>query len=316
MEIALALGSGGIKGIAHIGVIRTLEREGFVIRAIAGASAGAIVGSAYAAGYSVDQIEIFLNQVNNTDRSVLLSRNPNDGPSLLGVNGFTETLTNLLGDKTFEELKIPFACTAVDLNSGQEYFMHKGRVIDCVLASSAIPGILPPRTLGGATLVDGAVLDPVPVALARWLAPTLPVVAVCLTPTPEKWVPFTSVNMIPATPLSKPIINQFAKLRIAQAFDVFINSMDISSQMLSELRLQVDKPEVIIRPDVFHIGLLDRIDPHDLVKAGEEATQQNLLNIKQALSWTNQIYRRLRKAPLPAKPLEENGFSTPLNSIE
>lgn len=301
-DITVALGGGGIKGIAHIGVLRTLEQAGFRIKAIAGTSAGGLFGSIYAAGKSVDEIEEILMSI---DQSKLFFRGPEDGPSIMGLGGIIQTLSNHLGDAQFSDLKIPFACTAVDTITMQEFILDRGRVADAVLATIAVPGIFPPKEINGTVLVDGGVLDPVPVALARWLAPTLPVVAVCLSPEPEGWGHLPEFSVPVSNPLAQPLLSQITKTRVARAFQIFVRSMDITSHMMAELRLQTDRPDVIIRPDVIRFGMLDNVDPKVLIEEGEIATSNALDEIQKSSGWTNQITRRFRKVQQPGKKIDE-----------
>jgi len=184
MEITLALGGGGIRGVAHIGVLRALESNGFKIRAIAGTSAGGLVGAVYAAGFNTTKIE---ETVNEFDQNRSFSRRMNEQPSLLGLSSVANKLSKLLADRTFEDLVVPFAATAVSLHSGKEIILRKGKVIDAVLATIAVPGLFPSKEIGGRVLIDGGVLDPVPVQVARWMRPDLPVVAVMLHKPPEDW---------------------------------------------------------------------------------------------------------------------------------
>jgi len=300
-EIALALGSGGVKGIAHIGVIRVLEQEGFNIRAIAGSSAGGLVGALIASGISPDHIETLLQPMNDAR---FYSRTSNDGPSLLGLSGLNEILINEIRDRVFENLLIPFACTSVDLNSAQEVILAQGSLVDAVMATIAVPGIFPPRLIGEFRLVDGGVMDPVPVSLARWLAPSLPIIAICLQPPPEKWAHIPRQMKVPAiTPIPRPLIDQFAKMRIGQAFQIFVDSFDITTRMLAELRLQQDRPDVIIRPRVEKYSILDQANPKELIGLGEEAAREHLTEIREALSWSNQLGRIFRRAEPPGKVL-------------
>jgi NTE family protein len=178
MDITLALGGGGAKGNSHIGVIRRLEKEGFRIKGVAGTSFGGIVAALYALGYSPDKIEEVFASV---DQTQFYGHAPNDGPSLMGLAGVTRLFEEMIGDCTFADLKLPCVLTAVDLKSGKEVLLSKGRLVDAILATIAMPGIFPARYIDGLELVDGGTLDPVPVAAARMLAPRLPVVAVVLT---------------------------------------------------------------------------------------------------------------------------------------
>ena len=164
MDITLALGGGGSKGNAHIGVLRQLEQKGFRVKAIAGTSYGGLVAVFYALGCSPDEIEeIFAS----ADQTQFYGHAPNDGPSLVGIAGVTRLLEEQIGDRTFADLKIPCVLTSVDLKSGKEVLLSRGRLVDAMLATIAIPGIFPARYMDGLELVDGGTLDPVPVAPAR-----------------------------------------------------------------------------------------------------------------------------------------------------
>jgi NTE family protein len=274
VDISLALGGGGSKGYAHLGVIRALEGEGFRIRAVAGTSAGGMAGAIYAAGFSPDEI---IQRVNGIRQDALFGFGR--GPALLGTKGIQQVIGQFLADKQFSDLRLPCALTAVDLKEMKEVVLRQGRVIDAVMATIAIPGVFPPQEWEGLLLVDGMVLDPVPVALARKLAPNLPVVAVSLTPEPERWQIASPWKDVPANPLLRPI----SRLRVAQAFDIYLRSMDITLHMLGEIRLQVEKPEIIIRPDVSHIGSLDRVDVSEVAELGDQAVRNILPELKKAL---------------------------------
>lgn len=301
-EISLALGGGGIKGIAHLGVIFRLMEAGYKIKAIAGTSAGGAVGATIAAGAGKSEI---LEAITGINTATFFSRQRNDGPSLLGLGGLVKLLQPLLKDKTFDNLEIPFAVTAVDLISKQEYILKHGSVIQAVLATCSIPGVFPPIHVGQAELVDGGVLDPVPVAVARWLAPKLPVVAVCLSPVPEHWseMPEISVPIDPRIP--QPIMQRIVNLRIGQAIRIYVDSMDITSRYITELRLQVEKPDVIIRPDVVKFGYLDRVDPNILIPIGEAAVEQALPEIQHAVSWRQRLSRQFQNPEPPGRVFDD-----------
>jgi len=287
MDIALALGGGGARGYSHIGVLRRLEQEGYVIRAVAGTSAGGIIGTLYAAGYTPDEMETMLA---NLDQTGLFRRSSGEGPSILGMGGATSKLEELLNDLTFEKLKLPCAVVAVDIKSAQEVVLSEGSVLDAVLATIAIPALFPPRHIGEHQLVDGATLDPVPVSVARSLAPNLPTVAVVLTPLlgrDRNLLPLHFPARIPA-----PIAERLNRLRLTQALSIYIQAADVGARMLTELRLKLDAPDVIIRPDVGDIGLLDAVDVHKVVHLGEEAVVAILPDLKRASAWPNRIRRK------------------------
>jgi NTE family protein len=281
IDVALALGGGGSKGYAHLGVIRALQKRGFRIKAIAGTSAGGIAGTIVAAGFSPDEI---IGRIANIRQENLYGFGK--GPALLGTKGIEQVIYQFLEDKTFSDLQIPCALTAVDLNKMKEIIIQEGKVIDGVMATTAIPGVFPPREWKEYLLVDGMVLNPVPVELARSLAPSLPVIAVSLTPEPERWTNSSLWNTTPANPLLRPI----SKLRVAKAFDIYLRSMDITIHMLGEKRLEIENPDILIRPDVGDIGSLDRVNIPEVAQLGDQAVEQvedELRKISKRRRWYN-----------------------------
>jgi NTE family protein len=288
MDISLALGGGGAKGNSHIGVIRRLEKEGFNIKAVAGTSFGGIVSVFYALGHSPDDIESVFAAL---DQDQLYGHAPDEGPSLLGLAGVTRWFESVIGNRTFEDLVIPCVLTAGDLRSGREILLSKGSLVEALLATIAIPGIFPPRRHGDLELVDGGTLDPVPVAPARSLAPGLPVVAVVLTV--PLGLPAQSWNIPLPDYLPHRIAERIGRLRYAQALDVFMRSIDIVDRAMTEYRLEVDKPDVIIRPQVTDIDILERVDVHQVARKGEEAVEAVLPELKKLFTWQYRLRRAL-----------------------
>ena len=288
MDIAVALGGGGARGYAHIGALRRLITEGYHIRAVSGVSAGGIVAVAYTAGYTTDEMEATFTKL---DQSKLFARSPNEGPGLLGLSGAARLFEELFGDRTFSDLSIPCAVVAVDLKRCQEVVLNKGRVVDALLATIAVPGVFPPRQYGEAQLVDGAVLDPVPVSVARSLAPGLTVVAVVLDLDTNAARDLISLPFPVTVPAQ--IVERITRTRVAQAFNIFLQSVDASSRALAVMRLQADHPDVIIRPNVNSIGLLDKVDIHKVILLGEESTELVLPELQRTVAWPNRLRRKL-----------------------
>lgn len=288
MDISLALGGGGAKGNAHIGVLRRLEAEGYRIRSVAGTSFGGIIAVLYAAGYSPKEIQAAFEGV---DQKQLYGRDPLDGPSLLGLAGVRKLLDQLLGEKSFGDLRIPCAVTAVDINTGGEIALATGRLKDAVLATIALPGVFPTQNVNGLDLTDGGVLNPVPVSLARFLSPNLPVAAVVLNDPMDKPVrPYTIP--VPGI-LPRPIAERLIRITLAQSLDIFLRSVDVSSRALAFYRLELEKPEVVIRPDVKEIGLLDQVVVDDLAILGEQAVEKALPQLRRAVSWRRRLSKKI-----------------------
>lgn len=279
--IALALGGGGSKGSAHIGVLRVLERENIRIEALAGSSIGGLVAAVYAVGKNPAEIEQRMSALQNGNLFRIGSKAPN---ALMGLDGIAKALKEILGDRRFEDIDIPLALTALDLITSQEVVLREGRLIDAVVATIAIPGVFPAQKMNGYELVDGGMSNPVPVAVARSLAPHLPVVASVLSQpvlaVPSRNGNSTKQNGLGALPLPGPLM----RLRLGQSFMAFMNALSVSGRVQTELRIGLEKPDVVIRPDVEHVGLLDSVDVADLARRGEEATMKVIPDLRRSLA--------------------------------
>lgn len=282
MKVSVALGGGGAKGLAHIGVLKVLEREGVQIGAITGTSMGGIIASAYAVGHTAGELE---HLAEGTPLGALLRLRPLGG-GLFGLDRIAAFLRQVLGERSFSDLRIPLAVTAADIETGDSLTLSEGRVVDAVLATIALPGIFPPQIVGDHRVIDGGTLDPVPVAAARKLCDA-PVVAVALAPPREEWAQVT-----PASPLQGlPILGTMARLRTGQAVQVFLRAMEICLRTYQELRLQVDRPEVIVRPRVFHIGLFDEPSVAMMVGLGAAAMESALPGLRAQFTAARRLQR-------------------------
>jgi len=288
MDITLALGGGGAKGNSHIGVIRRLEKEGYTIRSVAGTSFGGLVAILYASGLCPDEIEEIFT---STDQGSLYVRDSKDGPSLLGLSGVRKLLDEILGEKTFDDLKIPCAVTAVDTKTGSEVVISEGYLQDGVLATIALPGIFPLLHLNGWELMDGGVLNPVPVTVARMLSPDLPIVAVVLNDPLD--IPVRTYSIPVPAMLPKQITDRIHRLHVAQAFDIFMRAVDLSGRAVAHYRLESDAPDIIVRPNVHHLEMLDKVVVKDVAMLGEDAVEEILPELKRVTSWTSRMSKKI-----------------------
>ncbi|MEN2987210.1 patatin-like phospholipase family protein [Tistrella sp. BH-R2-4] len=165
--IGVALGSGSARGWAHIGVLDGLLREGVTPTVVAGASAGAIVGAFYAAG-RLDEFESWVRALTRL-KVVRLGDFRMGGGGLVAGDRLASVLREAFGDTRIENLPMPFGAIATDLASGQEVWLTEGDLVDALRASMSIPGIFAPVRMGGRLLVDGGLVNPVPVSLCRHL---------------------------------------------------------------------------------------------------------------------------------------------------
>jgi NTE family protein len=171
-RVVLALGGGAAKGLAHVGVLRGLDEDGVTVAGIAGTSMGSIIGALTAQGLGARDMEALFRAVDWVRLGRIL---------VTSVSGaaFHDMIRESFGRVLIEDLELPYAAVCCDLDSGEMVSLDSGSLAEAVCASSSIPGILPPRIVGGRRLVDGAVVEPVPATAARSLGPGLgPVLAV------------------------------------------------------------------------------------------------------------------------------------------
>jgi NTE family protein len=284
MDIALALGGGGARGLAHIGVLKVLEKEGFKVRAVAGTSMGGVIAAAFASGLSPQEIA---ESADGLDIKGMLELRTG-GPSVFGLNRIQAWLENLLGDRTFEDLLIPLAVTATDLTTCREVVLTEGKVVKAVMATIALPGLFPPQGFGESRLVDGGTLDPVPVLPARSLS-AQPVVAVVLSPAAERWPETRSPSLMESLPWAQLV----SRLRVVQAIEVFQQTLEITFRMHTELRLSLDKPEVLVRPDVWDVGLFDDPSLPYMIDKGQLAMLEALPALRAQFTWPRRLRRWL-----------------------
>jgi NTE family protein len=181
--ISLVLGSGGARGLAHIGVIRTLERHGWKIGAIAGSSIGALIGGFHAAG-KLDDYTDWVQEL--TEFNVLRYLDIAWGSAgMLKGQMLMDTLQEFVGRHRIEELPIPLTIVATDVLARKEVWLRRGDLFDAIRASIAVPTIFTPHTLAGRPLLDGGILNPVPIA-PTLQDPTDAVIAVSLSGVPKK----------------------------------------------------------------------------------------------------------------------------------
>ena len=160
--ISLVLGSGGARGMAHIGVIRELEAAGFTVVSIAGCSAGALVGGVYAAG-KLDEFENWVCAIDNVGLVKLLDI-AWERHGLVKGDRVIETLVDLVGDLRIEDLDIPFTAVATDIRRQKEVWLNSGPLFFAIRASGSLPFFLTPVEYRDSFLIDGGVLNPVPIA--------------------------------------------------------------------------------------------------------------------------------------------------------
>jgi NTE family protein len=288
-EVNLALGGGGVRGVAHLGVVQCLLDHDYKINGISGTSAGGLFGATIAAGNTprdvVAAVDKFFNE------SSFRSGIGTSSFSLIGTNGMIKALEPFLQGKKMEDLQIPFVATAVSLKNGQEIIIKDGDVMQAVLATIAIPGFFPSQ--GDQVLVDGGILDPVPIDSAREFDTSLPIVAVLLHKRPQDFS-LDNIKVPLEDSLIEPLAKTISKTRIGELMRHLTATVDVVSSKLSKLRIEKSKPDVLVEPVVGHIGLLQKIEAQPLFDEGYRAMEENLENLEKAYSLVNS-FRRITK---------------------
>lgn len=276
--IALVLGGGGSRGIAHIGVLDVLMREQIPIDLIIGTSMGAIVGALFAYGISPMIIAEHIAKLRGT---TLFSMNLFSARAR--QKNVERQLTPALGKRTFDDLKIPLIVMAVDMISGQEIAIKEGELIPAILASSAVPAVFPPVELNNMQLADGGVVD----SLATHIAyehNAQRIIAVDVYPPLEKdnpWVDPVSAIM----GFQIPFLLAYTEWsKTPSMLSSLWRSFRVMASHVHEERLAAYPPDVLLRPAVEDYGSLDFTDVEGPLQAGRDEAQHNLQAIKKLLS--------------------------------
>jgi NTE family protein len=265
VKVGLVLGGGGARGYAHIGVLRALEKRKIAVEAIAGCSMGGIVGALFSAGFSSDKIYDIFNDV---DMFHLLDRSRMGG--LIGGKGITRNLEKYL-PATFAHLKIPVAVTAVDVQLGKVVVLNQGELLPALRATSALPGLFAAVRHEGRILVDGGLLNGLPVDIIRTMT-LYPVVAVHTGAPPDRTLVFDDERTF-WEKLREPVLRGKRPLIL----EMMMKVIDVPQAPLTSIRLSLNPPEVLIRPPLdpdLKIEDYARID--EAVDAGFEAACQKL----------------------------------------
>lgn len=254
-KVALVLGGGAARGFAHVGVIRVLEQEKVPIDLIVGTSVGSLIGAIYAHDVNSFELEwtaFTLERDNIFDYGLL---NAFTGMGAIKGNRLEEFVRNKVPVENIEDLKIPFAAVATDLNRGTRVVLDKGPVAKAVRASCSIPGVFQPVEHEGSLLVDGGVLDNIPVSVAR-----------------EK-----GADLVIAVDISVNVVNY----DISNLIEVMLQSVNIMAA--ENVRIKKKEADVLISPEVGSVGMVDFSRKKHCLEAGMEAVRRAMPEIRARL---------------------------------
>lgn len=298
--VGLALGGGAARGFAHIGIMRTLLAHGIVPHVVVGTSIGAVVGGAFAAGH-LDKLEEWARglQVRNVLGYLDIRLN---GSGLIGGERLAAQLESAMGNTLIEELPLKYAAVATEVRTGHEIWLTRGRVVEAMRASYALPGIFSPVLVGDRWLVDGALVNPVPVSAARALGAEI-VIAANLSS--DIFTHSTTIysHGTPVAPLEVSVQPTVGKSRFGRLFSpertvkreffggagrpgistVMVDAFNIMQDRITRARLAGDPPDLLITPRVGEFGWFDFHRAAELIELGVRSAERAMESIQEAI---------------------------------
>jgi NTE family protein len=298
-RLGFALGSGSARGWAHIGIVQALAERGFVPDVIAGASVGALVGAAAAAG-RLDALEQWVCALTQRDVWRLVDTTFRGGGVMTG-NRLMDAIAERIGDAPIESLPIPYGAVATDLYTGEEIWLRDGPYMTAVRASSGVPGLFAPTWHTGRWLIDGGVVNPVPVSMCRALGADV-VIAVDLSRSvtnvakrasqengeqPRNGTAPDETATAEGTAILKKwsglvdgLVESFRSKRTEPGLlEVMSSSVNIMQDRITRSRLAIDPADLVLRPDLADFQLMDFHRAREAIDIGRklvDATQEQL----------------------------------------
>jgi len=283
-RIGLALGAGAARGWAHIGALHELSAMGLVPDVVVGSSIGALVGGCFAAG-RLDELESFARSLNRRRVFGLLDFSFS-GAGLIGGDRLRVRLQESIGAMRIEDLPVRFAGVATELGTGHEVWLRRGSLIDAMRASYALPGVFEPVRLGRRWLIDGAVVNPVPVSVARALgAERVVALSIAIDGTGRGATRHDGVeNELleeieeQAPPAASRVAGLLRRNRSNASApglaSVMVNAFNITQDRLMRSRLAGDPPDVLINLKVGRVGVFEFDRAEELIALGREAVRR------------------------------------------
>lgn len=290
-KIGFVLGAGSARGWAHIGVLRALTEEGIKPDFIAGCSVGALVGAAFAAG-RLDQLEAWALAL-DWKRMLRLADFGLRGGLIRGRR-MREVFREQFVERNFSELPVQFAAVATDLHSGQEIWLREGKVSDAISASIAVPGLFQPVLYEDRFLVDGSVVNPIPVSLCRAMGADIAVAVDLGTDLVGRYV--RDDDRAPTQTAPRGFMSRFLpgygrasepgaepQPTAPSLMETLMGSINIMQLRIARSRLAGEPPDVLITPRLGHLGLLDYHRADVAIAEGRKAVARMLPAIRNAI---------------------------------
>lgn len=299
-SIGLVLGGGAARGFAHIGVIRALLAKGYTPDIITGTSIGAVVGGCYAAG-KLDDVEQWGRGL--TRRSLLSYLDVSlGGLGLLSGGRLADRLLEAVGDVTIDQLPMRFAAIATEIGTGHEIWVTRGKLVDALRASYALPGIFPAVQIGDRWLMDGALVNPVPISAARALGAR---VVISVNVNADMFGRGATIHDHGASEKNEmPIEEEVASRGLLGRFGVekaaarrffgsagrpglttvMVEAFNVMQDRITRARLAGDPPDIMITPRIGRIGLFDFHRAEEAITLGAEAAERALEGLDEVVA--------------------------------
>jgi len=297
-RIGLALGSGMARGWAHIGIVRALERNGIQPDIVAGTSIGALVGGIYLAGY-LQPLEDWARALTRLRLVSYMDFRMGYG-GFLGGNRLFQLIRDHLGEILISDLPRPFVAVATDLVTGHEVWLRHEILVDAMRASISLPGIFEPRRIDGRWLVDGALVNPVPVSVCQALGAQMTIAVNLngdLIGKSRRSSLLQALGQIETDRAREEEPTASGKIRRAftrgsrrrerdrpNLFNVMISTVNIVQDRITRSRLAGEPPDVHIMPRLGHIGLIEFDRTEEIIAEGEAAVERMMPELREALS--------------------------------
>ncbi len=295
MKTGIALGGGGAKGLAHIGVLKALQEHGIVPDMVAGTSIGALVGALYLLQGDILEVEAYARSFENSNLYPHLVPRPSSS-GMISEKRIQAFLHGLFGARRIENLERPFFCPAVDIRSGREMMFARGSLLRAVRASISVPVIFKPVRLRDRYLVDGGLLNPVPVDVLKNRGADLVIAVNVIPPRPLRPRPRSKANVKEKLLLAR--LDNFLSHKLISGrpgkepnmIETFLSTMEIMQQKLIAARLRNDLPDIIIQVETSDFKFFEFYRPAEIIRRGEEAVHRQIDEIMK-------LHRQRQAAP-------------------
>lgn len=288
-RLGLAMGSGAALGYSIIGILRVLERNGIYVDLISGTSMGALIGSFYAMGRTPDELEDIALSITKVKLWSMVDFTLPPWKGIIIGNGVLKFLKSILGDATFDDLQLPFACVATDINTGEERIMRHGAVAEAVRASLSLPFFFQPFLHQGRYLVDGGLVNPVPSSVVRSMGADIRI-----------GINITTKPAVKHFPGFKSRLSPLDRLIVPNVVRVMMKTLYTMQYGIAQTRAH--DSNVVLAPDLSAFTWMEFHRAADIIRVGEDNAEFMLPKIKALLPFHNNQCRIPLRAPVTVRP--------------